>query len=35
MAALSRAHTGRMRDIVATVQAEQDEIIGRRWPGCS
>ena len=27
MAALSRAHTGRMRDIVATVQAEQDEII--------
>ena len=27
MAALERAHTGRMRDIVATVQAEQDEII--------
>jgi len=27
MAALSRAHTGRMRDIVATVQAEQDEVI--------
>jgi DNA helicase IV len=27
MAALRRAHTGRMRDIVATVQAEQDEII--------
>jgi DNA helicase IV len=27
MAALQRAHTGRMRDIVATVQAEQDEII--------
>jgi DNA helicase IV len=27
LAALERAHTGRMRDIVATVQAEQDEII--------
>jgi len=27
MAALERAHTGRMHDIVATVQAEQDEII--------
>ncbi len=27
LAALARAHTGRMRDIVATVQAEQDEII--------
>ncbi len=27
LAALGRAHTGRMRDIVATVQAEQDEII--------
>jgi DNA helicase IV len=27
MAALERAHTGRMRDIVATVQAEQDEVI--------
>ncbi len=27
MAVLSRAHTGRMRDIVATVQAEQDEVI--------
>lgn len=26
-AALERAHTGRMRDIVATVQAEQDEVI--------
>lgn len=27
LAALERAHTGRMRDIVATVQAEQDEVI--------
>ena len=27
MAVLSRSHTGRMRDIVATVQAEQDEVI--------
>ena len=27
MAALERAHTGRMRDIAATVQAEQDEVI--------
>jgi DNA helicase IV len=26
-AALARPHTGRMRDIVATVQAEQDEVI--------
>ena len=33
MAALSRAHTGRMRDIVATVQAEQDEIIRAPLPG--
>ena len=34
MAALSRARTGRMRDIVATVQAEQDEIIRAPLPGC-
>ena len=33
MAALERAHTGRMRDIVATVQAEQDEIIRSPLPG--
>ncbi len=33
MAALARAHTGRMRDIVATVQAEQDEIIRAPLPG--
>ncbi len=33
MTALSRAHTGRMRDIVATVQAEQDEIIRAPLPG--
>ncbi len=33
MAALGRAHTGRMRDIVATVQAEQDEIIRAPLPG--
>jgi DNA helicase IV len=33
MAALERAHTGRMRDIVATVQAEQDEIIRAPLPG--
>ena len=33
MAALRRAHTGRMRDIVATVQAEQDEIIRAPLPG--
>ena len=33
MAALERAHTGRMRDIVATVQAEQDEIIRVPLPG--
>ena len=33
MAALQRAHTGRMRDIVATVQAEQDEIIRSPLPG--
>jgi DNA helicase IV len=33
LAALSRAHTGRMRDIVATVQAEQDEIIRAPLPG--
>jgi DNA helicase IV len=32
-AALERAHTGRMRDIVATVQAEQDEIIRSPLPG--
>ena len=32
MAALERAHTGRMRDIVATVQAEQDEIMRPRCP---
>jgi DNA helicase IV len=32
-AALERAHTGRMRDIVATVQAEQDEIIRSALPG--
>ncbi|HYA45425.1 MAG TPA: hypothetical protein VED59_07445 [Acidimicrobiales bacterium] len=33
MAALERAHTGRMRDIVATVQAEQDEVIRAPLPG--
>ena len=33
MAALARAHTGRMRDIVATVQAEQDEVIRAPLPG--
>lgn len=33
LAALARAHTGRMRDIVATVQAEQDEIIRAPLPG--
>lgn len=33
MAALQRAHTGRMRDIVATVQAEQDEVIRSPLPG--
>jgi DNA helicase IV len=33
MAALGRAHTGRMRDIVATVQAEQDEIVRAPLPG--
>jgi DNA helicase IV len=33
LAALGRAHTGRMRDIVATVQAEQDEIIRAPLPG--
>jgi hypothetical protein len=32
-AALERAHTGRMRDIVATVQSEQDEIIRSPLPG--
>ncbi|MGH9104489.1 MAG: HelD family protein [Acidimicrobiales bacterium] len=32
-AALERAHTGRMRDIVATVQAEQDEVIRAPLPG--
>ena len=32
-AALERAHTGRMRDIVATVQAEQDAIIRAPLPG--
>lgn len=32
-AALERAHTGRMRDIVATVQAEQDEVIRAALPG--
>ena len=32
-AALERAHTGRIRDIVATVQAEQDEIIRSPLPG--
>ena len=31
--ALERAHTGRMRDIVATVQSEQDEIIRSPLPG--
>lgn len=31
--ALERAHTGRMRDIVATVQAEQDEVIRAPLPG--
>jgi len=33
MATLERAHTGRMRDIVATVQGEQDEIIRAPLPG--
>jgi DNA helicase IV len=33
MAALSRAHRGRMHDIVATVQAEQDEVIRAPLPG--
>jgi len=31
---LEPAHTGRMRDIVATVQAEQDEIIRAPLSGC-
>ncbi|HET9690263.1 MAG TPA: AAA family ATPase [Acidimicrobiales bacterium] len=33
LAALTRARTGRMRDIVATVQREQDEIIRSPLPG--
>ncbi len=33
LAALERAHTGRMRDIVATVQSEQDEVIRAPLPG--
>lgn len=33
LAALSRAHTGRMRDIVATVQGEQDQVIRAPLPG--
>ncbi|MDR0991001.1 MAG: UvrD-helicase domain-containing protein [Propionibacteriaceae bacterium] len=33
MAALSRARGHRMRDIVSTIQAEQDEAIRAPWPG--
>ena len=33
MAALERGRTGRMHDIVATIQAEQDEIIRAPMPG--
>jgi DNA helicase IV len=33
VSALDRARTGRMRDIVATIQAEQDEIIRAPLPG--
>jgi len=33
MAALGRARSGRMRDIVATVQREQDEVIRAELPG--
>jgi len=33
MAALSRARGHKMRDIVATIQAEQDEVIRAPWPG--
>ncbi len=33
LAALGRARTGHMRDIVATIQAEQDEIIRAELPG--
>jgi DNA helicase IV len=33
MAALSRARGHKMRDIVATIQAEQDEAIRAPWPG--
>jgi hypothetical protein len=33
LAALERSHTGHMRDIVATVQAEQDKVIRAPLPG--
>ena len=33
MAALSRARGHKMRDIVATIQSEQDEVIRAPWPG--
>jgi DNA helicase IV len=33
LAALTAARTGRMRDIVETIQAEQDEVIRSRLPG--
>jgi DNA helicase IV len=33
MAALNQARTGRMRDIVATIQAEQDRVIRAPLPG--
>src|SRR5204863_2094331 len=35
LAALERERTGRMRDIVATIQAEQDEAIRAPLPGIS
>ena len=35
LAALNKKRTGRMGDIVATIQAEQDTIIRSELPGCA